>query len=115
MAATWSAHGHAARTIDDYLAFRARLRTVLRSGSASELGVFLRANAARTGDPELAAMARVEGLEELLHRLILADVELADRHADSRNWLRRQGRPVPPASRGYGRPNLSGERLRRSA
>jgi hypothetical protein len=112
---TENARGHAARSIDDYLAFRARLRAVLASGDAQELGAFLRASGARTGDPELAAMGRAEGLQELLHRLILADVELAGRHAASRTWLRIHGRPVPPASRGYGRPNLRDERLRRSA
>jgi hypothetical protein len=115
MAGTWTARGHAARSIDDYLAFRTRLRTVLATGDARELGAFLRASGAHTGDAELAAMGRGEGLEELMHRLTLADAALADRHAASRAWLRLQGRPVPPASRGYGRPNLHDERLLRSA
>jgi hypothetical protein len=115
VAAIGNMRGHAAGAIDDYLAFRTRLRTVLRGGSAQELGAFLRASGTRSGDPDLAAMGLAEELEELLHQLVLADVELADRHAASRTWLRARGRPVPPASRGYGQPNLRDERLRRSA
>jgi hypothetical protein len=110
------ARGRSSRVVEDYLAFRAALRAVLRIGDADELGAFLRTSAMEMGDRELAAMGRNQrGLEELMHRLVLAEVELADLHGAARAWLRLRGRPVPPAARGYGRPNLQGERLLRTA
>lgn len=115
MFARWSAAAPTARSIDEYLAFRAGLRAILSAGSAHALGAFLCASGEQMDDYELAALGRSDALEVLLHRLILADIALADHHAASRAWLRLHGLAVPPASRGYGHPNVQEERLLRTA
>jgi hypothetical protein len=100
-----------------YLDFRARLREMLALGDAGEFRAFLRQEGHAQSDYDLVLMSREPDpdFSVLMHRLILADAELAEHHVASRVWLRRHGFGVPPASRGYGQPNARRVELARTA
>ena len=92
------------RRIDAYLDFRAGLREVLRNGDPSVFRLFLRDSGEDLGDPDLRAMGRwsEEALLPLMHRMVLADQGLVDRHPDSRTWLRERGLALRISPTGYG-------------
>lgn len=92
------------RRIDAYLDFRAGLREVLRNGDATVFRLFLRDSGEDLGDMDLRAMGRwsEEALLPLMHRMILADQALADRHPESRQWLRERGLALRISPTGYG-------------
>lgn len=92
------------RRIDAYLDFRSGLREVLRNGDPQVFKLFLRDAGNDLGDPDLRAMGRwdEEALLPLMHRMILADRQLADRHAAARLWLRQHGLTVRVSPTGYG-------------
>jgi hypothetical protein len=103
--------------VDAYLAFRARLRSTLGRLDVHLLRDFLCREGLARGDHDLVVLARQSDLEltVLMHRLVLADAALSGCHRASRAWLRQHELAVPPASRGYGRPNAGGPALARSA
>ena len=100
-----------------YLEFRARLRETLALGDVAAFRFFLSKEGHAQVDYDLVLMSREPepDLAALMHRMVLADVELAEHHAESRTWLRRRGLAVPPASRGYGQPNARRPALARTA
>jgi|SRR5579884_746669 len=103
--------------VDAYLTFRARLRSTLARLDVRLLRDFLCCEGLARGDQDLVLLARHSELElaVLMHRLVLADAALRDCHRASRAWLRQHELAIPPASRGYGRPNAGGPALARSA
>src|SRR5688572_7393100 len=90
--------------VDAYLDFRAALRDVLATGDARQFRLFLRDSGEDLRDPEMAAMGRwsEETLLPLMHRMVLADVKLADHHDTSRQWLRERHLPMRVRPTGYG-------------
>ena len=70
--------------------YQIRLGEVLKEGDVARLRSFLEASARRFGDARQVAEIREKSeaeLEMMLHRMILARVDLADLHPESRRWL----------------------------
>lgn len=90
--------------IDAYLDFRAGLREVLKEVDAETFRLFLRDSSEDLHDPDLRAMARwpAEALLPVMHRMILADKQLADQHPASRTWLRERNLSTGAGPTGYG-------------
>jgi hypothetical protein len=75
-------------------AYVQQLGAVLRARDAVALRAFLVANAERFGDAEQVASITAQSDEEittLLHRMTLARADLAQHHAESRQWLAEHG------------------------
>jgi hypothetical protein len=92
------------RRVDAYLDFRAGLREVLREGNPETFRLFLRDSSEDLHDPDLRAMARwpAEALLPVMHRMIMADKQLAEKHAASRTWLRERNLSAGIGPTGYG-------------
>lgn len=90
--------------VDAYLDFRSALRAVLATGDARQFRLFLRDSGEDLRDPELSAMGRwsEETLLPLMHRMVLADVKLAEHHGVSRQWLRERHLSTRVRPTGYG-------------
>lgn len=74
--------------------YQIRLGEVLREGDVAGLRSFLEASARRFGDARQVAEIRERPdaeLEMMLRRMILARVDLADLHPESRRWLFQHG------------------------
>ena len=92
------------RRVDAYLDFRAGLREVLREGDPHTFRLFLRDSSEDLHDPDLRAMARwpEEALLPVMHRMIMADKQLAEKHPGSRAWLRERNMSTGAGPTGYG-------------
>lgn len=92
------------RRIDAYLDFRSGLREVLRNGDPTVFRLFLRDAGEDLRDQDLRSMGRwtEKALLPLMHRMILADQALSDRHGESRQWLREHGLALRVSPTGYG-------------
>jgi hypothetical protein len=72
--------------------YKDRLGEVLRLRDPAALHLFLRQSAAGYGDEGQVHQVEERShqeMEELMHRMTLARADLADLHAESRDWLAR--------------------------
>jgi hypothetical protein len=90
--------------VDAYLDFRQALRDVLITGDPRQFRQFLKDAGEDLRDPELGVMGRwsEEALLPLMHRMILADRQLAAHHDASKEWLRERHLPLRVRATGYG-------------
>jgi hypothetical protein len=90
--------------VDAYLDFRQALRDVLMTSDPRQFRQFLKDSGEDMRDPELGAMGRwsEEALLPLMHRMILADRQLAVHHEASKRWLRERHLPLRVRPTGYG-------------
>ena len=90
--------------VDAYLDFRQALREVLITSDPKQFKQFLKDAGEDLRDPELGAMGRwtEEALLPLMHRMILADRQLAEHHDASKRWLRERHLPQRVQPTGYG-------------
>ena len=90
--------------VDAYLDFRQALRDVLMTSDPKQFKQFLKDAGEDLRDPELGAMGRwsEEALLPLMHRMILADRQLASHHPASKQWLRARHLPQRVQPTGYG-------------
>jgi hypothetical protein len=90
--------------VDAYLDFRQALREVLVTSDPKQFKQFLKDSGEDLRDPELGAMGRwsEDALLPLMHRMILADRQLATHHDASKQWLRERHLPLRVKPTGYG-------------
>jgi hypothetical protein len=90
--------------VDAYLDFRQALREVLITADPKRFRQFLKDSGEDLRDPELGAMGRwsEEALLPLMHRMILADRQLAAHHEASKQWLRERHLAQRVQPTGYG-------------